>query len=382
MFLTQCRKSLGMKQRELYIGVMSGTSMDGVDTALVSISGNKISLIAHGEHPMPNSLKQSLLNVCIGQATDLKAIGEIDHQLGHLFADAVLDLLERSGYSAKDITAVGNHGQTVFHQPTGSSPFTMQLGDANVIATKTGIQTIADFRRKDMALGGQGAPLVPAFHHTIFKASSSSVIVLNIGGIANISVLRPNHPVLGYDTGPGNMLMDAWVDKHLNQKFDRDAQFAKQGSTHEPLLEQLLRNAYFEQRPPKSTGRELFNLPWLEKQLSQFTHLSPEDVQCTLCEFTATTIANEVNRYHLGTEPELLVCGGGACNPLIMERLTRLLPNWNVASTDSKGVSADYMEAMAFAWLAQRRIHNLPSNLPEVTGASKLASLGVLYYAD
>ncbi len=375
-------KSLGMDHKELYIGVMSGTSMDGVDTALVSIEDDSITLLAHDEFPMPDDLKARLLEVCIGQKTDLITIGELDHQLGHLFADAVLQLLDKSVTPASSVSAIGNHGQTVFHQPTGDSPFTMQLGDANIIAAKTQIQTVADFRRKDMALGGQGAPLVPAFHHTIFHPQDSSVVVLNIGGISNISVLRPNHPTLGYDTGPGNMLMDAWVDKHIGEKFDRDAQFALKGQLNQALLEQLLSESYLSQLPPKSTGRELFNLPWLEQQLTEFKYLAAEDVQRTLCEYTALTIANEVGTYRLGNQPALYVCGGGTRNPLLMKRLAELLPSWEVDSTTSKGVDADYMEAMAFAWLAQRHVHQLPSNLPEVTGASRAASLGVLYRAD
>ena len=375
-------KSLGMDHKELYIGVMSGTSMDGVDTALVSIEDDSITLLAHDEFPMPDDLKARLLEVCIGQKTDLITIGELDHQLGHLFADAVLQLLDKSVTPASSVSAIGNHGQTVFHQPTGDSPFTMQLGDANIIAAKTQIQTVADFRRKDMALGGQGAPLVPAFHHTIFHPQDSSVVVLNIGGISNISVLRPNQPTLGYDTGPGNMLMDAWVDKHTGEQFDRDAQFALKGQLNHGLLKQLLDESYLSQMPPKSTGRELFNLPWLEQQLTEFKDLAAEDVQRTLCEYTALTIANEVETYRLGNQPALYVCGGGTRNPLLMKRLSELLLSWEVESTTSKGVDADYMEAMAFAWLAQRHIHQLPSNLPEVTAASRAASLGVLYRAD
>lgn len=369
-----------MTKQELYIGVMSGTSMDGVDTALVTIADNNIQLLAHDEYPMPESLKNRLLNVCIGQQTNLKEIGELDHLLGHLFADAVLALLDKSGYQATQIRAIGNHGQTVFHQPTGDAPFTMQLGDANIVASRTGIDTVADFRRKDMALGGQGAPLVPAFHQTIFQSSDSSVVVLNIGGIANISVIRPHERVLGYDTGPGNMLMDSWCNKHTGAKFDKNAQFAQQGHVHSKLLTQLLSEPYFNQAAPKSTGRELFNLPWLEQQLTSFD-INEADVQRTLCEYTAVTIADEVSKFLIGAKPELLVCGGGAQNPLLMARIAELLPQWQVCSTSEKGVDSDYMEAMAFAWLAQRRIHNLPSNLPEVTGATQLASLGVLYFA-
>ena len=246
-------KSLRIDHKELYIGVMSGTSMDGVDTALVSIEGTNITLLAHDEFPMPSELKERLLKVCIGQKTDLIAIGELDHQLGHLFADAVLQLLEKSNTLASAVTAIGNHGQTVFHQPTGDAPFTMQLGDANIISTRTNITTVADFRRKDMALGGQGAPLVPAFHQHIFSTQDSTVVVLNIGGISNISVLsaqlNSEHPsdinfepnVIGYDTGPGNMLMDAWIKKQRGEQYDHDGQYAQSGQVSEPLLNQLLK---------------------------------------------------------------------------------------------------------------------------------------------
>ncbi|RJX70430.1 anhydro-N-acetylmuramic acid kinase [Vibrio sinensis] len=375
-----------MTTKEIYIGVMSGTSMDGVDTALVSIDNDGIQLLASNEYPMPLALKQQLLDVCLGQDTNLQEIGKLDHQLGHLFADAVLKLLEISGYTANQVTAIGNHGQTVYHHPASDTPFTIQLGDANIIAVKTGIDTVADFRRKDMALGGQGAPLVPAFHQSLFRSTDSSVVVLNIGGIANISVLRPNQPVIGFDTGPGNMLMDAWCSLHINKPFDRDAQFALQGETNPALLAMLLSEPFLSFPPPKSTGRELFNLPWLENKISQLPALTTSsaeaDVQRTLCEYTAITIANQVGYYQCGPKPLLLVCGGGARNPLLMTRIAKLLPNWTVDTTQNQGVDSDNMEAMAFAWLAQRFIHKLPSNLPEVTGATRLASLGVLYPKD
>ncbi|MGF1724290.1 anhydro-N-acetylmuramic acid kinase [Photobacterium nomapromontoriensis] len=369
---------------ELYIGVMSGTSLDGVDTALVKIDADQqVCLLASDCFPMPVTLKSALLDVCIGQATNLKQIGELDHRLGLLFADAVNQLLALSCTEPSAVTAIGNHGQTVFHQPEGDTPFTMQLGDANLIAARTGITTVADFRRKDMALGGQGAPLVPAFHRTLFIQQDSATVVLNIGGIANISVLRPDQPVLGYDTGPGNMLMDAWVYQHRGEKFDQDAAFALEGAVNAELLSLLLSDPYLLQLYPKSTGREHYNLFWLDQQLTQISdELLPVDVQATLLEFTAVTIAQQVARFACGPTPGLLVCGGGACNPALMARLAQLLPEWQVANTRDAGVDPDYMEAMAFAWLARQRIHNLPSNVPEVTGASRAASLGVIYPAD
>ncbi|KOO04972.1 anhydro-N-acetylmuramic acid kinase [Vibrio nereis] len=370
-----------MRTKELYIGVMSGTSLDGVDTALVEIEGDDVRLLCSQDYPYPDNLRERVLNICLGQPTNLVEIGQIDHELGHLYADAVNHLIAHSGYLKEHISAIGNHGQTVFHQPTGDAPFTMQLGDANIIAARTGVDTVADFRRKDMALGGQGAPLVPAFHQAIFTSEQSSVVVLNIGGIANISVLRPTQPVIGYDTGPGNMLMDAWCQRHWGKKFDKNAEFALKGTVDDELLAQLLEEKYFNLRPPKSTGRELFNLTWLDNKLSQF-NLSTENVQRTLCEYTALTIANEVTQYTEGSKPELLVCGGGVHNPLLIQRLSELLPEWQVTPTESRGVDSNNMEAMAFAWLAYRRVHNLPSNLPEVTGASRPASLGVMYFAD
>lgn len=370
-----------MTTKELYIGVMSGTSLDGVDTAIVAIDAGQVTLLAANDYPFPQQLRQRILNVCTGQTTNLVEIGQLDHELGALYAQAIQALLDKSGYKADQIRAIGNHGQTVFHQPNGSHPFTIQLGDANIIAARTGITTIADFRRKDMALGGQGAPLVPAFHRAIFPPSDSTIVVLNIGGIANISVLQPKQKVLGYDTGPGNMLMDAWCLKQLGKTFDRDAHLALQGNVHQQLLKDLLSEPYFALSAPKSTGRELFNLEWLNGHLANHS-LSIEEVQRSLCELTAVTIADQVERYKLGSKPELLVCGGGARNPLLMERLAELLPSWAVSSTQSHHIDSDNMEAMAFAWLAYQRMHNLPSNLPEVTGASKAVSLGVIYFAD
>lgn len=366
---------------ELYIGLMSGTSLDGIDAALVEISDKNIKLIASKAYIIPNSIKQQVLDVCLGQKTDLKQLGELDHQLGHLYAESVQNLLKETGYNKKQISAIGNHGQTVFHQPTGNTPFTIQLGDANIIAAKTEITTVADFRRKDIALGGQGAPLVPAFHHALFHSKETTTVVVNIGGIANISVLHPQHPVVGYDTGPGNVLMDAWCTKHKNVQFDKDAFFAQQGAVNTPLLHEMLKEPYLEKSPPKSTGRELFNLPWLETILDKHS-CNSEDVQRTLCEYTAMTISNEVEKYKQGKQPKLLVCGGGSKNPLLMVRLKALLPSWAVEVTDSEGFDSQNIEAMAFAWLAYRRIHNLPNNAPQVTGSSREASLGVIYFAD
>ncbi|KJG11560.1 anhydro-N-acetylmuramic acid kinase [Photobacterium kishitanii] len=374
---------------EKYIGLMSGTSMDGVDAVLVEINNNNIQLL--GSHPfaMGNNLKQSLLDICLGQPTNLQTLGELDHRLGHLFADAVLALLKKTNTQAADVTAIGSHGQTVFHSPHTEYAFTMQIGDANIIAAKTGITTIADFRRKDMAFGGQGAPLVPAFHQQLFSSTQCTRVILNIGGIANITVLEPNKAVTGFDTGPGNMLMDAWINLHQQKNYDEDGNWARSGSISTPLLTLLLSEPYLEQPAPKSTGRELFNLTWLQQYLAdpaiEKLQLSACDIQATLTEYTAQTIANEVKKTGLTTTVnpnELLVCGGGAHNSILMQRLTELLPNWCVMTTADRGVDIDNMEAMAFAWLAYRTMHHQSGNLPEVTGARRLAQLGAIYPAD
>lgn len=367
-------------QVERYIGIMSGTSMDAIDTVLVEISEQGIKLLEKSSYPFPSDLKEALLPVAVGGSTTLKEVGEFDHELGLLYAKAVKALLKRSKYKAEDIRAIGNHGQTVYHQPTGKYPFTMQLGDGNLLATLTGIDTVADFRRKDMALGGQGAPLVPAFHRFLYPKSDSTQIILNIGGISNISVFHPVNPVIGYDTGPGNILMDAWGHHAFGVKFDNDAVLARQGKVDTDLLNHLLKDPYLKIKGPKSTGREHFNLDWLAQYLSKERYIE-QDILRTLCEYTALTICNEIRHHRAGSAPQVWVCGGGARNPLLMERIRELLPDWNVDESSQSGASCDAMEAMAFAWFAYCRIHNIPSNVPEVTGASREACLGVLYFA-
>ncbi|SNX46943.1 Anhydro-N-acetylmuramic acid kinase [Vibrio thalassae] len=372
-----------MSKEALYIGIMSGTSLDGVDTALVSIKGREITLLASDFLNYPESLKKGVLAICHGEETTLKHIGELDHQLGLLYAEAVNALLSKTSYSAHDITAIGNHGQTVFHQPEGAIRFTTQLGDNNLVATLTGINTVGDFRRKDMALGGQGAPLVPAFHRYLFADSDSTQVILNIGGISNVSILQPNGDVIGFDTGPGNVLLDHWCSHAFSQSFDKDAQLAKQGHVIPCLLEEMLNDDYLARPAPKSTGRERYHEQWLSQCLAAIsTPMTDHDVLRTLTEFTALTIANAIQNCSIGTTPKLLVCGGGANNPIIMKRLSELLIGWSVAPTDSEAISGDYMESMAFAWLAHCYLNKIPSNLPSVTGASKAVPLGVLYSAD
>lgn len=370
-------------QPELYIGIMSGTSLDGVDTALVSIYDQQITLIDSDFLPYPQALKQQVLAICQGQPTSLKVIGELDHQLGHLYADAVNSLLKKSQQNAADIVAIGNHGQTVFHQPDGPYPFTTQLGDNHIVAAKTGIAVVGDFRRKDMALGGQGAPLVPAFHRYLFAKQSSTQAILNIGGIANVSVLQPNGDVIGFDTGPGNVLIDLWCSHKFNIAYDKNAELAYQGKVDQVLLKQLSQDPYLARPAPKSTGREHYHFQWLEQQLQDCSSLiSDFDILRTLSEFTARSAAKAIKPYQMGAPCQLFVCGGGANNPLIMQALQNYLPDWQVATTDHQAISGDFMEAMAFAWLAHCYIKQIPSNLPSVTGASKAVPLGVYYSSN
>ncbi|HHE3594783.1 MULTISPECIES: anhydro-N-acetylmuramic acid kinase [Pasteurella] len=369
-----------MKEATMYyIGVMSGTSLDGVDLALMDFSCVQPQLIHSDFYPMPPAIRQQISALCNSGATTLQALGELDHQLGLLYTECIQQFLQKHRLSPEQITAIGCHGQTVWHSPNSHYPFTMQIGDANLIAAKTGITTVADFRRKDMAFGGQGAPLVPAFHQALFRKPNQATVVLNVGGISNISRLLPNEEVIGYDTGPGNTLLDAWIEKHQGKAYDKDAEWAKSGKVNTDLLADLLDEPFFALPAPKSTGRELFNLAWLNKKLEKHTALSPQDVQATLVELTAQSIVDQLNQIETALDRHLLVCGGGVKNCLLMARLTTLLPQWQVQTTNDYDLDADYVEAAAFAWLAYQRLNDLPGNLPSVTGAKCAVSLGAIY---
>jgi anhydro-N-acetylmuramic acid kinase len=364
-----------MSQPEYYIGLMSGTSMDGVDAVLVDFSsGYPLLAFAHTE-AIPEHLLKGLQRLCQPSTDEINRLGRIDRSVGLLFAKAVNQLLTQAGVSPSEVIAIGSHGQTVRHMPNLEMGFTLQIGDPNTIAVETGIDVIADFRRKDIALGGQGAPLVPAFHQQVFAKSDTSRVILNIGGIANITYLPgDSNQVLGFDTGPGNNLIDAFIQQVQQQPFDKDGEWAESGSSNPDLLKQLLSHAYFSLHYPKSTGRELFNQAWLEQQLSEFSHLDEEDIQSTLLDLTCHSIANDVNK--LNPEGEIYVCGGGALNKALMRRLSLLLPGYKLATTTEIGVDPKWVEGIAFAWLAMRYEHQLPANLPAVTGASREAVLG------
>lgn len=286
---------------------MSGTSLDGVDVVLAAIDENMVAQQASLSWPIPVSLKEDILSICQGQPLTLSQLGQLDVRLGALFAEAVLALMHKENLQPQDVVAIGCHGQTVWHEPTGDAPNTLQIGDNNQIVAKTGVTVVGDFRRRDIALGGQGAPLVPAFHQALLAHPVERRMVLNIGGIANLSMLIPEQPVRGYDTGPGNMLMDAWIWRQRGKPYDKDAQWACEGKVIIPLLQSMLSDPYFSAPAPKSTGREYFNYGWLERQLAQFPALAPQDVQATLAELTAISISEQV--LLSGGCERLLVCG-------------------------------------------------------------------------
>ncbi|MEE1951171.1 anhydro-N-acetylmuramic acid kinase [Pseudomonas alcaligenes] len=360
-----------------YLGVMSGTSLDGLDIALVR-QEDRPTLLAHHYLPMPAALRAELLALCASGPDELARAATAEQQWVELAAEGIHELLKREQLSPDDIRAVGSHGQTVRHEPARG--FTVQIGNPALLAELTGIEVVADFRRRDVAAGGQGAPLVPAFHEALFDTQDSPCAVLNVGGFSNLSLIEPGREVCGFDCGPGNVLLDAWIGKHQGKSFDRDGAWAASGTLSETLLHRLLSAPYFAGQGPKSTGRELFNLPWLESHLAALPPLPAADVQRTLLELTARSIIDSLQQAQSDTA-ELLVCGGGAHNGALMQRLQALLPSCRVASTATRGVPPDWVEAMAFAWLAHCCLERIPANRPSVTGARGLRVLGAIYPA-
>jgi len=365
---------------ETFIGIMSGTSLDGVDCVAVDFSYRPPRILAWSFHPYPDELRDRLLELMQPDwHGGLDEIGHIDAELGRTYAQAVLALLEDHHLSASDVMAIGCHGQTVRHAPEQNPAFSIQLGDPNRIAELTGITSVADFRRRDIAAGGQGAPLVPAFHQDIFYSPTENRVILNIGGIANITRLANNEPVTGFDTGPGNILMDLWIQEHRGETYDKNGDWAASGHVREDLLQALLEDPYFHQSPPKSTGREYFNLDWMDLQL-QDPMITETDIQATLAELTAASIAMAI-REQASECAGLYVCGGGAFNSHLMQRLEAQLPELSIQTTDSLGIPPDQVEAIAFAWLARQSLRGNPGNLPSVTGAEHLVILGGIYPA-
>ncbi len=362
----------------LFIGLMSGTSMDAVDAALVDFSAGHPKLVASHAQPLDDSLRTELRSLMHASAAELERCAQLDVHMGELFAQTANALLQKAGVEPEKVCAIGSHGQTVRHQPSGPYPFSLQIGNPALIAQLTGITTVADFRRADIAVGGQGAPLVPAFHNAVLRSSKADRVIVNIGGIANITILPadPAIPVGGFDTGPGNTLMDAWIYRHLKTRMDKDGQWASQGKGNGDLLAHMMSDPYFSLAPPKSTGPEYFNLAWLENKSQP--QLSAQDVQATLCEFTAATIAEAIVRHAPHTQ-EILICGGGVRNKTLMRDLMSLLPKRTVTATDAHGIDPDWVEAMAFAWLAKQTLEGKPGNLPSVTGARRAVVLGGIY---
>ncbi|TDJ14543.1 MAG: anhydro-N-acetylmuramic acid kinase [Gammaproteobacteria bacterium] len=367
----------------LHIGLISGTSTDAVDAAIVDVTPDGVELIAcHGE-PIPKSLRTALRSVIDNQLIDRSVFWQLDVRVGELFARAANALLEKARVDASKVRAIGSHGQTVYHAPNAEFPCSVQIGDPNIIAERTGITTVADLRRRDLAAGGQGAPLAPAFHAAVFRTADHDRAVVNIGGIGNLTLLPADDalPATGFDTGPGNTLMDVWAGRNRGVAMDADGVWARSGKCHQQLLELLQTEPYFAIAPPKSTGRELFNLSWLDGNLARLgQEVAAEDIQRTLCELTAITIAEAIAK-HAPEAREVLVCGGGVHNPLTMERLNDRLRPVDLRSTLSIGFDPDWVEAAAFGWLAARTMDGLPGNLPAVTGANHPVILGGIYSA-
>ncbi|AHL36254.1 anhydro-N-acetylmuramic acid kinase [Pseudomonas brassicacearum] len=361
----------------LYIGVMSGTSLDGLDIALIELAP-AIRLIATHYIPMPAALRTELLGLCSSGPDEIARSAIAQQNWVELAAQGVNTLLNEQNLRPEDVTAIGSHGQTIRHEPARG--FTVQIGNPALLSELTGITIVSDFRSRDVAAGGQGAPLVPAFHEALFEERAGNRAVLNVGGFSNLSLIEPAKPVAGFDCGPGNVLLDAWIHQQRGEHFDRDGQWAASGTVKPVLLKELLSDPFFVTKGPKSTGREVFNLAWLTQHLSRLPAFAAEDVQATLLELTALTIVESLQNAQAETQ-ELLVCGGGAHNHTLMKRLADLLPDAKVSSTAAYGVDPDWVEAMAFAWLAHCCLEGIPANRPSVTGARGLRILGAIYPA-
>lgn len=366
-----------MPAHEYYIGLMSGTSLDSIDAVLINFNSSTPQLIAQLSSALPSSVRQRILALNSSGHDEIEHMAELDPLLGKLFAQACLELMEQQGIDSDQVKGIGSHGQTIRHRP--QKGYTLQIGDPNIIAELTGITTVADFRRRDMAAGGQGAPLVPAFHSQCFHSKMHDRVIINIGGMANITLLpkTADHPVVGYDTGPGNVLLDSWIAEHHSSRFDTQGAWAASGSVNQPLLRRYLSDPFFSASYPKSTGRELFNQAWITQNLTPGIPL--EDVQSTLAELTAITIANAIQSHAL-TQPEIYVCGGGSHNVDLINRIEKAL-TLTVSTTSIIGLDPDWVEASAFAWLAFRTLNHMSGNLPAVTGASGERILGGIYVA-
>ncbi|MCK5888683.1 MAG: anhydro-N-acetylmuramic acid kinase [Methylococcales bacterium] len=366
---------------ELYIGLMSGTSLDGIDASLVEFNNGRINPLSFEYTPFSDSVKKSIQQLSQADTPILLTnYGAMDTQLGHYFAQAVNTLLSKAGVSHSAITAIGSHGQTIYHAPDIPAAFSLQIGDPNIIAETTKITTVADFRRRDIALGGQGAPLVPAFHHAFFSPyfdlTEQHISIVNIGGISNLTYLSAEQTI-GFDIGPGNALMDDWIYKNLQISYDKGGQWAQTGTPCRKFIDHLKQDPYFKLPAPKSTGKEYFSSTWLENNITAFSDCSAQDIQASLCLLTAETIVEAIQQYAPKTD-HILLCGGGVHNTCLVQAI-ETLHTQPVSSTEEFGIHPDHVEAVAFAWLAKQSIHNLSGNLPQVTGAKSASILGGIY---
>ena len=361
---------------EMYAGLMSGTSLDGIDAVLVEFATDQPQLIASHYRPYEQSLKDALLLLHQPSHNELHQSQMVANQLARENAIALQALLKSANVTPAQVCATGCHGQTIRHRP--DQGYTIQLGNAALLAELSGIAVVSDFRSRDIAAGGQGAPLVPAFHDQALRDPAIHRVIVNIGGISNLTNLQPGHVTSGFDCGPGNLLMDAWISQHRGQPYDQDGAWAASGQVIPVLLKTLLKEPYLRAAPPKSTGRDLFNLDWLNSKLAG--NEPAEDVQATLLALTSYAIADAIKRYCAGVQ-EIYLCGGGAHNPTLVQHLGLSLPDCNIQTTDALGMGVDWLEAIAFAWLAKQAIHGRNANLPTATGARHPCILGAIYPA-
>ena len=368
--------------RKLYIGLMSGTSVDGIDAALVDFTNETPEVLATNYVPFDETMRADVLSLCQPDHNEIERLGKMEYLLGHAFADSALAVLNKTKLTPKDIIAIGSHGQTIRYRPKLPQTFTLQIGDPNIIAAKTGITTIADFRRKDIAHGGQGAPLVPAFHHSLYYSDKHHRAIVNIGGMANVTLLRADQPnqVIGFDTGPGNVLLDAWIQLQQGKHYDANGDWAESGQVHAGLLHQLLSHPFFSTPAPKSTGREMFHLDWLQNEIAKFNEtIDPADVQATLVALTHQSIIQAIREYF--TQGEIILCGGGIHNQALLNHFKKDT-HFKLTTTKDYGIGGDWIEAVAFAWLAKQTMERRPGNLMSVTGAKHPAILGGIYLPD
>lgn len=370
---------------EVYLGIMSGTSLDGIDIVAASFPDDATPTVIKSDfYPLPNTLREALLQLINKPEAKLDVIGQLDQQVAEAFATAVNHSLAEANLSPSDIAAIGSHGITLRHKPQLTPGFSWQVGNPAVIVEKTGITTIGDFRSRDVAAGGQGAPLVPRFHQAIFQSTHIDRAVVNIGGMANVTMLPKQNgiSIQGFDTGPGNVMLDYWIHKHKNESYDADGAWARQGSIDKQLLQHFLSDPFFKEAPPKSTGRELFNPEWLQHYLTQHLNQPPANIQATLLELTAISIAESIKQYQVVSPKEVILCGGGALNSYLKARIQAHLPASDVITSDDLGVGIDSLEALAFAWLAKQALHRKPGNIATATGAKGDRVLGAIYFSE